>query len=61
MRMYQEMHVLKHLFVAASREENYPVSLKISPLINTHRLSHTTLQQSSLINEEDFVGFSSKV
>ena len=27
MRMYQQMHVLKHLSVAASREENYPVSV----------------------------------
>ena len=35
MRMYQQINVLKHLFIAASREENYPVSLKISLMINT--------------------------
>jgi len=28
-QMYQEMNVLKYLFVAASREENYPVSKTI--------------------------------
>jgi len=26
-RNYQQINVLKHLFIAASREENYPVSL----------------------------------
>jgi hypothetical protein len=52
--MYQQINVLKHLFIAASREENYPVSLRekvvstsLLSLLMDDRISFYSIQRSS--------------